>query len=111
MIAPTERSMPPVPITSVKPSATSNTNVAWESRPSIVPAVAKLVVKKRLNSTRSASATYTPLLRNRTRIVEPPDSVPAVAVLAIGILPVLRGLGTLAAGDHVHQVLFGELFA
>ena len=58
----------------------------------MVPAVAKLVVKKRLKSTRSASATYTPLLRSRPRTAEPPEPVPAVAVIAIGILPLDRAL-------------------
>src|SRR5919205_498363 len=111
MIAPTERSIPPVPITSVKPSATSSTNVACERRPRMVPAVAKLVVKKRLKSTSSASATYTPLLRSRTRIAEPLGPVSAVPGLAIGILLVVPRLRTLAAGDHVHQVLLGKLFA
>src|SRR5215210_278612 len=106
MIAPTERSMPPVPMTSVRPSATSNTNVAWESRPSIVPAVAKLVVKTTLKSTRRASATYTPFSRSRSKIALRPGS--AVAVLLIVILP---GLRLLATGDHAHQVLLGELFA
>src|SRR5215210_3270194 len=98
--------MPPVPITRAKPNETSNTGVAWESRPRIVPVVAKLVVKTRLKSTSNTRATYTPRSRNQSTTAVPSNEVLVVAVLLlIVVTSILRRLRRFASSDHPHQVL------
>ena len=53
---PTERSIPPVPMTSAMPSATIATGTTWTSCRRRLPTVAKLSVKIRLNTTMTATA-------------------------------------------------------
>jgi hypothetical protein len=57
---PTERSMPPVAITSVMPTATMTIVATWVRFTLSVCSVAKLVVKARLKAISSASATSVP---------------------------------------------------
>ena len=57
MMAPTERSMPSVPITSASPSDTSSTGETCTSKLENVPNEAKFSVKIRLKTRRRTKAT------------------------------------------------------
>src|SRR4051794_3275102 len=108
--APTERSMPSVPIASAMPKETNTMGETVISRVETVATEAKLGVTIRLKITSATKATYTPLPRTQAVIVERSKDLFAAAPLFILMPPVVSWppAPVFAVREHPHQVTLGD---
>src|SRR5215207_7100556 len=107
MVAPTDRSMPSVPMTSAMPRATMATGTTWMSCRRRLPTVAKLAVKARLNNTSTPRATYTPRSPSQPRRSRRAGSVRVRVASSIGAALV----GPPGLGDQLHDAVLADLVA
>src|SRR5918994_560718 len=107
MVAPTDRSMPSVPMTNAMPRATMATGTTWMSCRRRLPTVAKLAVKARLNATSRARATYTPRSPSQPRRSRRAGSVRVRVASSIGAALV----GPPGLGDQLHDAVLADLVA
>src|SRR5829696_3756331 len=107
MVAPTDRSMPSVPMTSAMPRATMATGTTWMSCRRRLPTAAKLAVKARLNNTSTPRATYTPRSPSQPRRSRRAGSVRVRVASSIGAALV----GPPGLGDQLHDAVLADLVA